>query len=177
MKTRLYVFDFDGTLMNSPEPEEGKAMYERQFGKPYPHKGWWSKTESLHPEFDIKPNESVLAHYREAVTNGSQMIMMTNRLQRLGELLQLHLDKHNVKFDHKSYGDSHKERLTKPQRLSYFLEKLRSDGHKILEVLVLDDMEDQIQHYLGMREDWRAWGSPMTVKILQVMPDGTLTER
>lgn len=176
MKTRLYVFDFDGTLMNSPEQEEGKAMYERQFGVPYPHKGWWSKPESLHREFDIKPNEAVLEHYREAVAGGSQMIMMTNRLSRLGDLLQFHLDKHDVKFEHKSYGDSHRDRLTKPQRLSYFLEKLRNDGHKITEVIALDDMDDQIQHYLEMRQDWQSWGAPMTVKILQCV-NGTLTER
>jgi FMN phosphatase YigB (HAD superfamily) len=176
-KTKVYVFDFDGTLMQSPEPEEGKAMYERQFGQAYPHKGWWSKRESLHQEFDIKPNEAVLAHYREAVAAEAQMIMMTNRLAKLEDLLQFHLDKHGVKFDNKSFGDTEKGRQTKPQRLSYFLEELRGKGFHPVDIIVLDDMEDQIQHYLTMREDWRAWGSPMTVRILQVMPNGTITER
>jgi phosphoserine phosphatase len=38
---RLAVFDFDGTLMNSPMPETGKQEWSEKMGKPFPFRGWW----------------------------------------------------------------------------------------------------------------------------------------
>ena len=32
---RIAFFDFDGTLVNSPEPEEGKIIYKQKTGKDY----------------------------------------------------------------------------------------------------------------------------------------------
>lgn len=179
MKTRLYIFDFDGTLMRSPEPEEGKALYERTFGTPYPHKGWWSKPESLHKDFDIQPNQAVVEYYKKAQEEGSRTILMTNRLKRLEDLVFHHLERHGmVDFDAESFGDSYKDRKTKPQRLGHYLETYRHLGEPIEEVIVLDDMEDQLADYIKMREDWKLWGSPVSVKILQVTkPDGGIVER
>ena len=33
---RLCVFDFDGTLFDSPMPEIGIPMWEKYYNKPYP---------------------------------------------------------------------------------------------------------------------------------------------
>ena len=46
----LHVWDFDGTLVNTPVPDTGRAQYESETGLPWPHKGWWGRAESLeHP--------------------------------------------------------------------------------------------------------------------------------
>ena len=38
----LLVYDFDGTLANTPTPREGKIMYENKIGQAWPHVGWLS---------------------------------------------------------------------------------------------------------------------------------------
>ena len=39
--TKLTFFDFDGTLADSPTPENGKQKYKEVTGNEYPHQGWW----------------------------------------------------------------------------------------------------------------------------------------
>lgn len=46
--TSLHVFDFDGTLVRTPSPEQGKTTYLAAIGKPWKG-GWWGKIESLNP--------------------------------------------------------------------------------------------------------------------------------
>ena len=59
---RLIIFDLDGTLMNTPSPEEGKPLWEKHYGEKYPHIGWWGRKESLDTNvFNIKPIPSVLS--------------------------------------------------------------------------------------------------------------------
>lgn len=174
MKTKLFVFDFDGTLMQSPEHAEGKAMYERMFGTPYPHKGWWGRSDSLHVDFDIQPHQAVLEQYNIAKQDPSAIcILMTNRIPKMEKLILHHTGKFGIEFDKMFFSDG---KLTKPQRLGSYLETLRLDGVKLSEITVYDDMDDQIDHYLVMRNDWNAWGSSVRVNILQ-MKDGALLSR
>lgn len=44
----LHVFDFDGTLIRSPGPEEGKAKFTRATGQTWTG-GWWGNVETLKP--------------------------------------------------------------------------------------------------------------------------------
>lgn len=46
---KLVVYDFDGTLFHSPEPEEGKKLYQDLTGAEWPYKGWWGRVETLSP--------------------------------------------------------------------------------------------------------------------------------
>ena len=43
----LQVYDFDGTLVNTPVPEVGMAQYLEATGVPWPFQGWWGRKESL----------------------------------------------------------------------------------------------------------------------------------
>ena len=43
----LHVYDFDGTLVDTPVPERGMAEFEEATGTPWPHRGWWGRAESL----------------------------------------------------------------------------------------------------------------------------------
>lgn len=44
----LHIFDFDGTLVRTPGPEEGKAKYTSVTGREWTG-GWWGKAGSLAP--------------------------------------------------------------------------------------------------------------------------------
>jgi hypothetical protein len=43
----LHIFDFDGTLFNTPEPEMGQIEYQMKTGRKFPSGYWWNKKESL----------------------------------------------------------------------------------------------------------------------------------
>lgn len=44
----LHIFDFDGTLIRTPMPDEGKRRYEAATGKKWKG-GWWGRVGSLSP--------------------------------------------------------------------------------------------------------------------------------
>ena len=47
---KLDIFDFDGTIFHSPEKtKENLDLYAKSTGKFWPHRGWWSKAETLEP--------------------------------------------------------------------------------------------------------------------------------
>jgi len=108
----IYFFDFDGTLMYSPLPDEGKKIYKQKTGNEYPHKGWWSKPESLDLDiFDIQTKTNMEMEFRDVINNPkAHAVLLTNRLGRLGDAVKKVLDKHNMKFEHYSYKDTNKEK-------------------------------------------------------------------
>lgn len=99
--TKLAVFDLDGTLLNTPTPEEGMITYMQKTGNKWPHIGWWSKPESLDMDiFDIKPIESVISDYHREKSNPDTMvIMLTGRIKKLSPEVEVVLKKYNLSFD------------------------------------------------------------------------------
>eukprot|EP00184_Porphyridium_aerugineum_P007571 CAMPEP_0184697206 /NCGR_PEP_ID=MMETSP0313-20130426/4236_1 /TAXON_ID=2792 /ORGANISM="Porphyridium aerugineum, Strain SAG 1380-2" /LENGTH=400 /DNA_ID=CAMNT_0027155971 /DNA_START=327 /DNA_END=1529 /DNA_ORIENTATION=- len=45
----LHVIDFDGTLVWTPGPQEGKEIFKMHTGRDFKHQGWWGRPESLQP--------------------------------------------------------------------------------------------------------------------------------
>lgn len=101
MTKRLAVFDFDGTLMNSPEPEQGKVQWSEKMGKPYPYSGWWGRPESLDLEvFQIKPFPSVLNQLKkELTTPDTYVLILTSRMEKLRTEVQAVLDANSISAD------------------------------------------------------------------------------
>lgn len=52
--TTLHIFDFDGTLVRTPAPEEGKPKYLAATGTPWKG-GWWGREGSLSPPVVEQP--------------------------------------------------------------------------------------------------------------------------
>ena len=101
MITKLAVFDFDGTLIDSPEPEIGKPHWSEKTGTPYPYQGWWGRPESLDLNvFDIKPFPSVLMQLKkEIVLPNAYVIILTSRMEKLRPQVQAVLDVNNIRVD------------------------------------------------------------------------------
>ena len=104
--TKICVWDFDGTLMNSPLPTTGKDIYKEKTGQPWPHKGWWSKPETLDPTiFDIPVIEPVIKAYEHEKTNPNTLIvMLTGRIQRLSSHVESLLKSKGLTFDKYLYN-------------------------------------------------------------------------
>lgn len=135
--TKLTFFDFDGTMMDSPLPENGKEKFKDITGHVYPHQGWWGKRESLEP-FDVKPHASTVEFYNKSKTNpNNKTILLTNRIPKLSDVVKDKLAKYNLSFDDysfKSGADS------KPQRIEKYLQNFP----EVTEIEVHDDQEDQL---------------------------------
>ena len=143
---RLAAFDFDGTLMNSPDKENGVQFWQDKMGRPIPFTGWWGRPESLDLDvFEIKPFPSVLNQLKkELVTPDTYVIVLTSRMEKLRPQVQAVLDANNIKVDK--------------------LDMKRAEGNKGVKILryikefpdlqtinVYDDRDTDIQAYEDIR--------------------------
>jgi hypothetical protein len=135
--TVLNVFDFDGTLMDSPMPELGKEMYKEMTGGEWPHRGWWGQLDSLAP-FHVKPIEKNRELYIEysSIPN-SLNVIMTNRIAKFEKVVKEKLAPYYPKFDSYDFKNDGRE---KPDRI---LEILKNNP-SIKTINIFDDMDDQI---------------------------------
>ncbi len=99
--TKLSIFDFDGTLVDTPLPDKGKDEYLKKTGKPWPHEGWWGRHESLDMEvFEMPSIESVIGDYeREIAAEDTAVVLLTGRMVKLTDHVMAILNAKNLKFD------------------------------------------------------------------------------
>lgn len=154
--TTLNVFDFDGTLMDSPMPEPGKALYKELTGNDWPHKGWWGQIDSLEP-FDVKPIEQTKELYNEysSIPN-SINILMTNRMAKFESVVKDKLKGLYV-FDHYDFKNDNRE---KPERIKEILK----NNPSIDTINIFDDMDEQIERFHRFKDET----SNLEINIFQI---------
>lgn len=98
---KLAVYDFDGTLMNTIEKEEGKQIWREKTGEEYPHRGWWGRPESLNTDiFDIQPIPKIHSKFKEDIADpNTYVIILTSRLEKLRPEVENILDMHGIEPD------------------------------------------------------------------------------
>jgi hypothetical protein len=153
---KISIFDFDGTLMNTPHPEEGKKQWEEFTGKVYPHIGWWSKYESLDDSvFDIQPIESTINDYLKEKSNPDTLvIMLTGRIPHQAEQIEELLLLHNISFDeyhYKGNGDT----------LSSKINTIKSLLNRFPNVKEIEMWEDREPHAI----EFKQWGEENGVNL------------
>lgn len=99
--TKLICFDLDDTLCHTMKPEEGKPLWKEKTGQDWPHRGWWSKPETLDLDiFDTKVNPYVYEEYLKAVSDpDNYVICATGRVEKLRPEVEALLSKLNLAFD------------------------------------------------------------------------------
>lgn len=148
---RLAVYDFDGTLIDSPEKEEGKLQWEKVKGVPYPHQGWWGRPESLDTEvFDIKPFPTILAKLNADVTDpDTKVIILTSRMEKLRPQLENILRLNGITVD---------ELITKrgAEDKGDIILKIENYNQDLEEIVVYDDfagmMPNKIAEYTKIKD-------------------------
>jgi hypothetical protein len=149
----LNVFDFDGTLADSPTPETGKIEYEKITGKQYPHQGWWGKEESLTP-FDVKIHQPVYNKYLKHISDpNSYNVLLTSRIPKLKPVIKDILDKNNIVFDDYLFKDGMKE---KPEVIKELLKKIPD----IKEINIYDDRDKELKLFYEFKEEMELSGGP-----------------
>ena len=154
--TKISIFDFDGTLMRTPHPEDGKKEWENFYNKDYPHIGWWSKPESLDDAvFNIEPIESTVTDYlKEMGDPNTLVIMLTGRLPHHHDQVIELLMTHNIVFDEYHYKET-------GDTLGSKLHTIISLLNKYPNVSSIEMWEDREPHATSFEE----WGKDNGVSI------------
>lgn len=142
MIKRLIAIDFDGTICDSPEPEEGKKKWEEKYDKKYPYQGWWGRPESLDLDvFNIKPFPEVLKILKKEMKHeDTHVIILTSRVEKLRSKLQAVLDYNNIKVDKL---DMKRNEKTKGEKILDYIDYFED----LEEISVYDDRDSDIESY------------------------------
>lgn len=152
--TKLSIFDFDGTLIETPLPDVGKILYQEKTGKVWPHEGWWGRRESLDMAiFDMKVIPSVKASYHEEkAKDETLMVMLTGRIKNhkidLTPEVKAILDSHGFEFDEYLLNRGGSTDSAKIKSMEKLLEQ-----HKDIDFIELWD--DRLEHI----PIFEAWGA------------------
>jgi len=153
---KIAIFDFDGTLMDTPHAEEGKREWEEKTGSPYPHRGWWSKRESLDTEvFDIQPIKSTISDYViESDTPNTYMVMLTGRLPNQKDQVEDILHSNDIVFDEYHYKDDGDTLTSKLNTIVSLLNRFPNTE-------LIEMYEDREPHAIAFQE----WGRENGINI------------
>lgn len=146
---KLSVFDFDGTLVNTPLPEEGKKEYKEKTGEDWPHVGWWGQPLSLDSEiFDMNIIPSVIRAYLKEINDPNTMVVMvTGRVNKLSGLVKKILDDNGLKFHEYHFNNGGSTESAKKKTF----DKILSENPSITEMELWDDRVEHIPIF-------QAWG-------------------
>lgn len=147
MIKKLAIYDFDGTLAKSPQPEGGKEQWSEFYGKEYPYKGWWSKPESLDTNvFNIELFDTTESLIRQDINDpNTYVIILTSRLYKLREQLENVLNIHGINVDR---IDMKKEEISKGDKILGYLDEFPD----VTRIDVYDDnFEREIASFKSIR--------------------------
>lgn len=141
---RLAIYDFDGTLIDSPMPDPGKQIWKEKTGEEYPHMGWWGRKESLDTDvFDIKPFPSILALLKNDMADpDTTTIILTSRMEKLRPQLENILNLNGITVD---------ELITKrgAEDKGDVILKIQSYNPDLKEIVVYDDFADKQENKIA----------------------------
>ena len=160
---KISIFDFDGTLVDSPKPEDGIAIWEEIYGFEYPFKTWWDRVESLDQKvFNIDTIESTIDDYNEEYGNEDTLvIMLTGRLSKFRDTVKKILYSKGLVFDEYHFKDIDNTLLSKVNKIEELL-------HRYPNVEEIEMWEDR-KHHAKAFEIWgKTNGIPINVNLVKV---------
>lgn len=146
--TKLFVFDFDGTLFDTPDPGSGRQFYQECTGHMWPYTGWLSRPESLLPPLKIRPGPALSEYHQHYGIAGSYTVILTSRL------VQTEVGVRTVLLDHQLSPDElilkpGDLRITSPEFKVRSLSQLLQRFPEVREVKFWDDRDDNLH---GVRQ-------------------------
>ena len=149
---KIAIFDFDGTLVDTPLPDPGKQDYERITGEKWPYQGWWGRRESLNMDvFDMPVLDDVIAEYNKAKAEpDTVVVMLTGRMIKLSTEVKKILDAKGLSFDEYHYNKGGRTDAAKVGTMAELLKKYP-------DVRVMEAFDDRQEHFPTFQQ----WGDEM----------------
>ena len=161
--TKVSVFDFDGTLIDTTMPDIGKKMWKDATGEDYPHKGWWGRRESL--DIDIYPNDvfpDMQAEYNKAKADENTFVTLcTGRITPLANQVQAILNKHNLKFDDIALTGDKRFNDGASNTLAFKINYLNSLQKQFPNLKQIEFWDDRDEHQTTFIQ----WGKLQTISV------------
>ena len=156
---RIAFYDFDGTIIDSPMPDLGKLLWAKKYGNVYPHRGWWSKSESLDMElFDIKPIKEVERRLQKDIKDKNcWVVLLTNRISKLKPEVSKVLNHLNISVDEFQMMD--RINFSKSIRIKNVLQ----DFPQASQIDILDDDDKNIHDFLKLKNELQQEGKTVTI--------------
>jgi len=148
MITKFAIYDWDGTVSNSPKPSSGKRDWEKAKGIPYPHIGWWGRKESLDLDVhDFNLYSDIVKRLKSDIASPeTYVIILTSRQEKLRPELEKILVEKGIRVDKLVMQ---KGRDSKGDVVLGFVSKMPD----LKQVDVYDDnYEREIVSYLSIRD-------------------------
>jgi len=162
---KVSIMDFDGTLIDTALPDAGKKIWKEKTGEDYPHRGWWSKKETLDIDvFDNEVFEDMGWQYEtEKADPNTYVVLCTGRIIRLTTPVNKILDKYGFEFDDVILnGDRRYSGKGMDNDTMAF--KLRVLGDMIKQFPNIEELEfwdDRLQHHVTFKQ----WADQQKIKV------------
>ena len=150
---KLAVYDFDGTLVNSPTPDIGKQKWSEYYKQPYPYQGWWSRKESLDLNvFDFNIFPTIVGKIRDDYIDSQTFVMiLTARLESLRPQVEAILKAKNIPYNALEMNPNGATNR-KGDVIMHYYEKFP----ELEEIDVYDDMQNKLsklEEYTEIRDN------------------------
>ena len=152
-KSRVVIYDFDGTIFKSPHREQGETVYFEYTGQMLPFPGWWGRIETLmppivpqNPELDWYIESTINAFRKDSKDSETECVLMTGRPFKIRKRVIEICENQNLKFDaHYFRGQpGSKGRDTLEIKNNLIVEHVVHQGLKVIEI-----HEDRPEHVSG----------------------------
>lgn len=162
-RDRAVIYDFDGTLFNSPNREAGEVTYFESTGKMFPFPGWWGRVESLSPpivpefpgeEWLIAP--TIAAFREDEKDENTALILMTGRPFKHRKRVIAICEHFGLNFhDHYFRGQpGQKGRDTLEIKSNFITEHVIHEGLKVFEIW--EDRPEHTSEFLNFAKRWKS---------------------
>ena len=137
------MFDFDGTLFQTPGPADGRMEYEKLTGKKWPHeRGWLIWPESLLPPFRIHPGPALQYFHTHCGQADALTVVITGRIQKLEDTVTKVLHNHNIFPDKCFFKDTPIQKESTSSYKVRIVQELLTQNPSIDCIKVFDDLDD-----------------------------------
>ena len=147
MYTKLDVFDFDSTLINTPiESDETKQEWMDYYGEDeWPFLAWWTRKESLDLNvWDMETNPEIIKAYKKSKANPDTLtVMLTGRTIQLEPQVRAILEKYGLVFDKYLFKEGG---LTEHSKMGH-MAKILDEYPTIESIEMWDDRVDHVPKF------------------------------
>ena len=145
----IALFDFDGTLVSTAGPQEGKALL-KSLRLPWPHKAWWSEAASLQPPLPLSPGPAMAAYAAAcaaAASDKTLLVLLSGRRASLAPAVRSALARCGA--PHAPHVELYPSEGGVEDTLTFKIrsvaELLAAHGGALAEVIVYEDREEHVE--------------------------------